>query len=76
MKLLSSLACIVALSACDRSATIHDQCIRHRIFQACVKDLPRGAAYNVYGDVVDQCASAAAYQALRQREHVKPECRP
>jgi hypothetical protein len=69
MKLRSALACIVALTACDQS-TIHDQCMRTQIFRACIATT---AATN---DIVEQCDSAAAYQSLRKREHVKPECRP
>lgn len=71
----------VAMAGCTDSPTntVADQCMRAQIFQQCLKAVPAGPVssnYNDWSEVVAQCASTAYYQSLRQREHVKPECRP
>lgn len=54
-----------------------DQCLRREIFQQCMKALPAGpqaTKYNDWDEVVSQCESAAYYQSLRKKAHIKAEC--
>lgn len=78
-----ALVIMLALAGCDdgpiASSPVVDQCMRAELFQSCMKSLPAGPVatqYNDWDEVVDSCSSAAYYQALRQREHIKPECQP
>ncbi len=71
------LICLLALG-CE-AETVSDQCLRATLFKECMAGLPKGPSsthYNDWDDVVDSCETAAYYQSLRQRRHIKPECQP
>lgn len=80
---IAILVAAIAVAGCDAGpiapAPVVDQCMRAELFQSCMKSLPAGPVatqYNDWDEVVDSCSSAAYYQALRRREHIKPECQP
>lgn len=81
-KILSILIVLTCLTGCDSiglEQTVYDQCLRAKLFQICLDKLPSGPSSIVengdWGDVVDECATAARCQSLRPISQVKPECR-
>lgn len=73
------------LSACSEEGVAHnhgndvvtDQCLRAKLAQQCMKDLPKGPMapkYNDWDEVVNQCDTNAMYQSRRRRQYVAPEC--
>ncbi len=85
MTLRIAVVAVVVLwvAGCDKAGSFEptdsDQCMRAKLFKECLAALPAGPAkthYSDWDDVVDSCESAAYYQSLRGRTHIKPECRP
>ena len=55
-----------------------DQCLRQKLFEVCLKSVPKGphkTKYNDWAEVIGECRQAAYYNSLRKVEHIKPECR-
>ena len=55
-----------------------DQCLRKKLFEACMRSLPPGPPsphYNDWDDVINACSKYAAYASTRRPEAIKPECR-
>jgi hypothetical protein len=70
---------LLVISGCGESTQTRDQCLRTELFQQCLAAVPAGptqAHYNDWDELVDACDTAAAYQSLRSKKFVKPECRP
>lgn len=72
------------LAGCDEEIVDHsmdvvvDQCLRIKLAQQCMKELPKGPQYvgtsNDWDEVVQQCDNNAYYQSKRRRKHVAEEC--
>lgn len=76
----SALLGALLLAGCTKSDFVApkvDQCLRREIFEGCMKLLPAGpqsTQYNDWSEVVEECESAAYYQALRRPELILPAC--
>lgn len=71
-------AATVMLAACNPPPPSVDQCMRATLFERCMTLLPAGpttAQYNDWDEVVEACDRSAYYQALRQPQHIKSECK-
>jgi len=79
------IAVALLLGACsdepykpNPNEVVTDQCLRIKLAQQCMKDLPKGpnivGTSNDWDEVVDQCDTNAKYQARRRRQYVAPEC--
>lgn len=75
-------AVAILSSGCEQSAPVVDrgvdQCLRREIFKECLQIVPAGpqsTVTNDWSEVIDECQSAAYYQALRRQEQIKPECK-
>lgn len=57
---------------------VTDQCLRIRLAQQCMEQLPKGPTHvgtsNDWDEVVNQCDTNAYYQAKRLRKFVPEEC--
>lgn len=72
------------LSGCHEDDIDHsmdvvvDQCLRIKLAQQCMKELPKGPQYvgtsNDWDEVVKQCDNNAYYQSRRRRKYVVEEC--
>lgn len=74
------------LSACSEEGVarqqqheiVTDQCLRIKLAQQCMKDVPKGpqrtGTSNDWDEVVAQCDTNAWKQSRRRRQYVEPEC--
>jgi hypothetical protein len=67
------LILLVLLAGCETSAI--DQCLRREIYKECMDTAPKDDK-EPWTTIMHRCSQLSEYQALRQIDQIKPECRP
>ncbi len=76
------LAAAIGLAGCDAKPSpddiVTDQCLRIKLAQQCVKELPKGPTHihnsNDWDEVVKQCDDNSYWQSKRKRKFVAEGC--
>lgn len=67
---------ILFLTGCERTVVV-DQCLRVKLAQQCLKDIPKGPSTTVSNDwdeAIEQCDRNSYQQSKRSKKFVSEEC--